>query len=72
MNATGLNMSDQKHDNLEMKFLNNFGLILAYIDDLQDSFSRLSFSCTFRTQSIYTQFESFVPDPVVDSYSSQN
>ena len=27
MNATGLNMSDQKHDNLEMYVFNNFGLI---------------------------------------------
>ena len=34
MNATGLNMSDQKHDNLEMYVSNNFGFIYAYIDDL--------------------------------------
>ena len=29
MNATGLNMSDQKHDNLEMYVSNNFGFIYA-------------------------------------------
>ena len=71
MNATGLNMSDQKHDNLEMYVFNNFGLILAYIEASR-LFSRLPFSCTFRTQLIYTQLESFVSDLVVDSYPSQN
>ena len=65
-------MSDQKHYKLEMYLLNNFGLIYAYINGLQNSLFSLSYPWTFRTQSIYTQFESFLPDPVVDSCPSQN
>ena len=65
-------MSDQKHDKLEIYLLNNFGLIYAYINDLQNSLFSLSYPWTFCTQSIYTQFESFLPEPVVDSHPSQN
>ena len=61
-------MSDQKHDKLEIYLLNNFGLIYAYINDLQNSLFSLSYPWTFCTQSIYTQFESFLPEPVVDSH----
>ena len=59
-------MSDQNHDNLEVYVLNNFGFIYAYIDDLQNLFFSLSYPWKFRTQSIYTQSESFESDPVVD------
>ena len=56
----------QKKGKLEIDVLNNFISIEAYIDDLQKSFYNLSYLWMFRTHSINTQFESFVPDSLAD------